>query len=119
MISEQVGQGPIRADGDSGRACKIIFGDRCPLFLVVLSDVVGGHAANDGFDLFPVRIVVEVGRRRAGHRDDVVSSQERFPVGARDRIVNHSICTATYAPISEPSAVGLLTETRKLLLHEY
>jgi hypothetical protein len=67
MVTEQVGQRPVRADGESRRASKVIFRDRCPLFLVVLTHVVRGHAVDDGFDLFPIRIVVEVGRRRAGH----------------------------------------------------
>jgi hypothetical protein len=67
VVSEQVGQRPVRADGESGRAREVILGDRCPLFLVVLTNIIRGHAVDDGFDLFPIRIVVEVGRRRAGH----------------------------------------------------
>jgi hypothetical protein len=35
VVTEQVGQRPTRADGDSGRAREVVFGDRCPLHFVV------------------------------------------------------------------------------------
>jgi hypothetical protein len=37
VVTEQVGQRPIRADGESGRTREIIFRDRRPLFLVILT----------------------------------------------------------------------------------
>jgi len=58
MVSEQEGQRPIRAAprGESRRARKIIFGDRRPLFLVMLTHVIRGRAAYCGLDLFSIRI---------------------------------------------------------------
>ena len=34
--------------------------------------VIRGDTADDGFDLFPVRIIIEVGRRRAGDGDEAI-----------------------------------------------
>ena len=74
MVTEQVGQRPIRAAprGESGRAREIILGDRRPLFLVVLTDIIRGHAADSTLDLLSIRIVDETRRRRARHRDEPV-----------------------------------------------
>ena len=72
MVTEQEGQSPICADGDPGRAREVILGDRCPLFLVVLTDIIRGHTADNGFYLLSIRIVVETRRRRAGDRVQAV-----------------------------------------------
>jgi len=56
MVTEQVGQCPTRADGETRRTGKIIFGDRRPLFLVMLTHVIRGRAAYCGLDLFSIRI---------------------------------------------------------------
>ena len=47
------------------------------------TDVVGGHAVDRGLDLLPIRIVVEVGRRRAGDGDEAVL---RFIVRIKIRV---------------------------------
>jgi len=74
MVSEQVGQRPVRAAprGESRRAREIIFRDRRPLFLVVLTNIIRGHAADSTLDLLSIRIVDETRRRRARHRDEPV-----------------------------------------------
>ena len=90
MVTEQVGQRPIRAAprGESGRAREIILGDRRPLFLVVLTDIIRGHTTDDGFYLLSIAIIGEGSRRRARHRDEtafgvitqVVFQSDRLPI---------------------------------------
>jgi hypothetical protein len=58
MVTEQVGQHPARAAPRS-QTCgtgKIIFRGRRPLFLIVLTHVVRGHAVDGGRDLLPIAI---------------------------------------------------------------
>ena len=88
MVTEQVGQRPIRADGETRRAREVIFGDRRPLFLVMLTDIIRGHTTDDGFYLLSIAIIGEGSRRRARHRDEtafgvitqVVFQSDRLPI---------------------------------------
>ena len=91
MVAEQVGQRPVRADGETRRAREVIFRNRRPLFLVLLTNIVRGHAANDGFDLFPIRIIDKTRGGRARDRNEAVFSVIReieglSPNVARDHI---------------------------------
>ena len=70
MVTEQEGQCPVRADGETRRAREVIFGDRRPLFLVMLTDIIRGHTTDDGFYLLSIAIIGEGSRRRARHRDE-------------------------------------------------
>jgi hypothetical protein len=72
MVAEQEGQRPVRADGETRCAREIIFGDRCPLFLVVLTNIIRGHTIDDGFYLLSIRIIDKTRGRRARHRDESV-----------------------------------------------
>jgi hypothetical protein len=38
----------------------------------VIADVVRGHAVDDCLDLLAIRVIVEIGRRRAGDGDQAV-----------------------------------------------
>ena len=75
VVAEQEAQCPARAAprGEARGTGKIIFRDCCTFFLVpqgddiVIADVVRGHTVDSGLDLLSIRIVVEAGRRRAGH----------------------------------------------------
>ena len=72
MVAKQIAQRPIRADGETSRTGEIVFRDNRILHFIVIADVVGGHAVDDGLDLLAIAIVVEVGRGRAGHRDQTI-----------------------------------------------
>ena len=80
MVTEQVGQRPVRADGETRRAREIVFGDRRPLFLVVLTDPstrlrvnsIRGHTTDNGFDLFSIRIVDKTRGGRTRDRNESI-----------------------------------------------
>ena len=46
MVTEQVGQRPVRADGETCCARKVIFGDDSICHLVVIAHEVRGHAVD-------------------------------------------------------------------------
>jgi len=54
VITEQVGQRPVRADGKTGRTSKIVFRDDAALHFVVVADVIRGHAVDDGLYAAPL-----------------------------------------------------------------
>ena len=51
MVTEQVGQCPTRADGETRRAREVVLGDDGILDFVVLTNVDGGDPIHGGFDL--------------------------------------------------------------------
>ena len=51
MVSEQVGQRPVRADGETRGAREVVFGDNGVLHFIVLTHVDRGHAIDGGLDL--------------------------------------------------------------------
>jgi hypothetical protein len=74
MIAEQERQSPARADGETSRTGEVIFADYSVFQFVVIANVVGGDAIHNSLDLLAVRVVVEVGRRRAGDGGESVFS---------------------------------------------
>ena len=59
MVSEQVGQRPIRADGETRRAREVILGDGASAcLLVVVADEVSGHAVDGLRDAVAVPIML-------------------------------------------------------------
>lgn len=72
MVTEQVGERSARADGETRSAREIIFRDRRPLFLVVLTHVVRGHTADNTLDLLAIAIIDKTRGRRGRHRDEAI-----------------------------------------------
>jgi len=72
VVAEQIGQRPIRADGETGRPCEIIFRDNTALHFVVVANVICGHAVDRGLDLFRVAVIDETRARRARDRDESI-----------------------------------------------
>ena len=57
VVTEQVGQRPVRADGESRRAREVILGDDSICHFVVIADEVGRHAV-DGLGYAPAIAVM-------------------------------------------------------------
>jgi hypothetical protein len=95
VVTEQVGQRPIRADSETSRAREIVFRDDRVLHFVVIAHVVGGHAVDGGLNLLAVRIVVEVGRGRAGDGDESVLGSEK---NRRQSSRHYTCSTIPYHP---------------------
>jgi hypothetical protein len=57
VVTEQVGQRPVRADGETRRAREIIFRDNGVLHFIVIAHEVRGHAVDGGFGLFSIAII--------------------------------------------------------------
>jgi len=72
MVTEQVGQCPVRADSETRCTGEIVFRDRRPLFLVVLTNIVRGHTADNGFDLLSIRVIDKTRGRRTRDRNESI-----------------------------------------------
>ena len=59
MVSEQVGQRPARADGQTRCTSKVVLAGHSAFHFKMLTHVIRGHTVDRGRDLLAIRIVKE------------------------------------------------------------